>query len=164
MKKFIIIIFLAFVLNACVYKNQEQSIVNLKSQTLMYAQKINFNYKDNRIVALLSYLNPVLDEKSQKEVFVLSFLPSINIKQDQISVLIDGKATIIMPLNKNDKLFKYILKSDYANYYKITLNEIIQKPILQLNLCFESQCFESKFQKISKSVYYRSEDANIQHN
>ncbi|WP_139453714.1 hypothetical protein [Campylobacter armoricus] len=164
MKKFSTIILLAFIFNACSSKTQEQSIANLKSQTLMYAQKINFQYNNIRYVAILSYLNPVLDEKSKEEIFILSFLPSVNINQDQISMLIEGKKTMITSLKENDELFKYILKSDYANYYKITLNEVIQKPTLQLNLCFENQCFESKFQKISKSVYYRSEDANIQHN
>ncbi|QOR01885.1 MULTISPECIES: hypothetical protein [unclassified Campylobacter] len=164
MKKLFTIILLAFVFNACANKTQEQSTVNLKSQTLMYAQKINFNYKNNRTVALLSYLNPVLDEKSQKEVFVLSFLPSIHINQDQISILINGEKTTISALKPNDELFKYIIKSDYASYYKITLDELIQKPILQVYSCFENQCFESKFQKISKSVYYRSEDVNTQYN
>ncbi|MCV3403016.1 hypothetical protein L8V85_03470 [Campylobacter sp. IFREMER_LSEM_CL2090] len=164
MKKVYMIIFLTLIFTACSNKTQEQSEINLKSQTLMYAQKINFNYKDNRVVALLSYLNPVLDEKSQKEVFVLSFLPNINIKQEQISILIDGEKTNIKTLDQNDELFKYIIKSDYASYYKITLNELVQKPILKLDLCFENQCSELKFQKISKSVYYRSEDANKQHN
>ncbi|AJC84613.1 hypothetical protein IMC75_07010 [Campylobacter peloridis] len=164
MKKLFTIIFLTFIFTACSYKNQEQSIINLKSQTLMYAQKINFQYKNDKIAAVFSYLNPVLDEKSQKEIFILSFIPNANIAQDQISILIDGKKTLLTPLKKDDKLFKYIIKSDYASYYKITLDELIQKPILQLNSCFDSQCFELKFQKISKSVYYRSEDANIQHN
>ncbi|EAJ5681842.1 hypothetical protein BXA13_05905 [Campylobacter lari] len=164
MKKIYMIIFLTLIFTACSNKTQKQSEIDLKSQTLMYAQKINFNYKDNRVVALLSYLNPVLDEKSQKEVFVLSFLPNINIKQEQISILIDGEKTNLKDLDKNDELFKYIIKSDYASYYKITLDELVQKPILQLDLCFENQCFELKFQKISKSVYYRSEDANTQYN
>ncbi|EGK8084469.1 hypothetical protein IO401_000704 [Campylobacter lari] len=164
MKKIYVIIFLTLIFTACSNKTQKQSEIDLKSQTLMYAQKINFNYKDNRVVALLSYLNPVLDEKSQKEVFVLSFLPNINIKQEQISILIDGEKTNLKALDKNDELFKYIIKSDYASYYKITLDELVQKPILQLDLCFENKCFELKFQKISKSVYYRSEDANTQYN
>lgn len=164
MKKIYMIIFLTLIFTACSNKTQKQSEIDLKSQTLMYAQKINFNYKDNRVVALLSYLNPVLDEKSQKEVFALSFLPNINIKQEQISILIDGEKTNLKTLDQNDELFKYIIKSDYASYYKITLDELIQKPILKLDLCFENQCFELKFQKISKSVYYRSEDANTQYN
>ncbi|EAI7253178.1 hypothetical protein CK573_05975 [Campylobacter lari] len=164
MKKNYMIIFLTLIFTACSNKTQKQSEIDLKSQTLMYAQKINFNYKDNRVVALLSYLNPVLDEKSQQEVFVLSFLPNINIKQEQISILIDGEKTNSKALGQNDELFKYIIKSDYASYYKITLNELVQKPILKLDLCFENQCFELKFQKISKSVYYRSEDANTQYN
>ncbi|MCV3551949.1 hypothetical protein L8X40_05365 [Campylobacter sp. CNRCH_2013_0855] len=164
MKKIYMIIFLTLIFTACSNKTQKQSEINLKSQTLMYAQKINFNYKDNRVVALLSYLNPVLDEKSQQEVFVLSFLPNININQEQISILINGEKTNLKVLDQNDELFKYIVKSDYASYYKITLDELVQKPILQLDLCFENQCFELKLQKISKSVYYRSEDVNTQYN
>ncbi|MBT0821058.1 hypothetical protein KJQ67_07490, partial [Campylobacter lari] len=62
MKKIYMIIFLTLIFTACSNKTQKQSEIDLKSQTLMYAQKINFNYKDNRVVALLSYLNPVLDE------------------------------------------------------------------------------------------------------
>ncbi|TDJ87086.1 hypothetical protein E2O24_02565 [Campylobacter volucris] len=164
MKKLFMMIFLLLFLNACSNKTQEQSIINLKSQTLMYAQKINFDYKNSRTVAVLSYLNPVLDEKSDKEIFILSFIPNITIDINQISVLIDGEKTKITKLNENDELFKYIIKSDYAAYYKITLDKLIDKTILRLNSCFENQCFESNFQKISKSVYYRSEDVNKPHN
>lgn len=164
MKKLFMMIFLLLFFSACSNKTQEQSIINLKSQTLMYAQKINFDYKNSRVVAVLNYLNPILDEKSNKEIFILSFIPDTKININKISVLIDGEQTKITNLNKNDELFKYIIKSDYATYYKITLDKLVDKTILKLNSCFENQCFELDFQKISKSVYYRSEDANKPHN
>ncbi|AJC87669.1 hypothetical protein CINS5915_01070 [Campylobacter insulaenigrae] len=164
MKKILFIFLSTLILIACSNKTQEQSIVNLKSQTLMYAQKINFDYKNSRVVAVISYLNPVLDQKSEKEIFILSLLPSINLNAKDISILVDGKKTQLEILDENDELFKYIIKSNYANYYKITLNKLINKASLQLNSCFENQCFESNFQKISKSVYYRSEDEDKQHN
>ncbi|TXE86348.1 hypothetical protein FPD38_06785 [Campylobacter volucris] len=164
MKKLFMMIFLLLFFSACSNKTQEQSIINLKSQTLMYAQKINFDYKNSRVVAVLNYLNPILDEKSNKEIFILSFIPDTKININKISVLIDGEQTKITNLNKNDELFKYIIKSDYATYYKITLDKLVDKTILELNSCFENQCFELDFQKISKSVYYRSEDANKPHN
>ncbi|WP_291951784.1 hypothetical protein [Campylobacter sp.] len=160
MKKILFMFLSIFIFVSCSNKTQKQSLINLKSQTLMYAQKINFNYKNSRVVAVISYLNPVLDQKTKKEIFVLSLLPGINLNFKDISILIDGKKTQLEILDEKDELFKYIIKSDYANYYKITLNESVNKAILQLNSCFENQCFESNFQKTSKSVYYRSEDVD----
>lgn len=164
MKKRLILLSCALFFSACSYKSEEQSVINLKSQTLMYAQKVNFVYKDTASAAVISYLNPVLDNKSQKEIFVLSFLPDVGIDEKNISVLIEGRKAQVKLLQKDDELFKYLIKSDYASYYKITLDTTINKTILRLNSCFENQCFDLNFQKISKSVYYRSEDVDTQHN
>lgn len=167
MKKTTLFLMLNFVLCGlvfwgCASKDEAQTTAALQRQVLMYAQKVKFRQGGENGVFVLSYLNPVLDDESEKDIFVLSVSP----KESDIKALrafMDKEEAVITPLGDDDTLKKYLIKSDYASYYKF---EFFFKDasVIAVKLCLGAECFELGFQKYSKSLYYRSEDVDTLYN
>nr|WP_307852647.1 hypothetical protein [Campylobacter vulpis] len=162
MKK-IILIFSLF-LSACVHKNEVQKEVNLKTQTLMFAQKHKFSVADVSIVATLSYLNPTLDEGSEEDIFILSFTPN-SLELHNLKAFINGREAKIEALEMKDMLLKYVINNSYTKHFKISLPSFKRENALKAKICsLEFACFELNFQRYPKSLYYRSEDVDTQYN
>lgn len=161
--KFYILILSIFLLSSCSLK-QDEIEVNLKTQTLMYAQKVNLSHEDLNAVATFSYLNPVLDQKANENIFVFSVTPS-DFYVEGFEIWINDKKAKIEKIYEGDELLKYLISNDYTTYYKIStpINEDEKFFVLKACLPFQP-CFELNFQKYSKSLYYRSEDVDTQYN
>lgn len=166
-KKFSLILvlnlaFCSLLFVACANKNEKQSVEELKKQILIYSQKAQFIYNGESSVFVLSYLNPILEKESQRDIFVLTVSP----KQAQIqglTVFMDENAAEISPLNEDDELKKFIINTEYSSHFKLSF-PFKEAPLINVKLCLEPNCVELDFQKYSKSLYYRSVDVNTQYN
>lgn len=152
----------ALVVTACASKDEAQITTNLQRQVLMYAQKVKFKQNGENGVFVLSYLNPVFDDESQKDIFVLAVSPKES-DMNALRAFMDNDEADISPLNDDDMLKKYLIKSDYSAYYKFEF-PFKDASLIAVKLCLEAECFELSFQKYSKSLYYRSEDVDTQYN
>lgn len=150
------------VFTACASKDEAQITTALQRQVLMYAQKVKFKQNGENGVLVLSYLNPIFDDEKQKDIFVLAVSPKeSDIKA--LSAFMDNDEAQISALGDEDTLKKYLIKSDYAAYYKFEF-PFKDSSLIAVKLCLEAECFELNFQKYSKSLYYRSEDVDTQYN
>ena len=152
----------ALVFMACAGKDEAQTTAALQRQVLMYAQKVKFRQNGENGVFVLSYLNPVFDDESDKDIFVLAVSP----KESDIKALrafMDSNEAVIAPLDENSTLKNYLIKSDYAKYYALEF-PFKDASVIAVKLCLDATCFELSFQKYSKSLYFRSEDVDTLYN
>ena len=162
MKKMVLI--LTLFLASCADKSGVQKEVNLKTQTLMFAQKHKFSVEGLSIMATLSYLNPTLDEGSEEDIFILSFTPNA-LEFRNLKVFINNKEAKIEALKENDVLLKYLIENSYTKYFKVNLPSLKEETLLKARVCsLNFECFELDFQRYPKSLYYRSEDVDTQYN
>lgn len=134
----------------------------LRAQSLIHTQKQRVAQDELNSIFLLTYLNPILDEPSKEELFLLGITPKTDAISD-IVISLDKEQSQIIPLKKDDELLKYVFTNEYSNYYKLSFKQK-DTSVLKLNLCVKAQCFELSFQKYSKSLYYRSVDVDTQYN
>ncbi|WP_142930858.1 hypothetical protein [Campylobacter sp. MIT 12-8780] len=134
----------------------------LRAQGLIHTQKQRVVQNEHNLIFLLTYLNPILDELSQDELFLLGITPKIDEISD-IAISLDQEQGELNLLEKDDELLKYVFTNEYSSYYKLSFKEK-SASVLKLNLCVKAQCFELNFQKYSKSLYYRSVDVDTQYN
>lgn len=160
MRKYVLFVVLFFL--GCASKSDEQITAELQRQVLMYAQKVKFRQNGENGVFVLSYLNPVLKNEKEEDIFVLSISPKESEIQN-LHAFMDSNETIIRPLNEDDEYKKYIINSDYTAFYKFAF-PFKDASVIAVKLCLEAECFELSFQKYSKSLYYRSEDVDTQYN
>ena len=159
MKIFILSLFLIF--SACSLKNEEQKIANLKTQTLIFSQKQKITQNNTNAVVTMSFLNPVLDEESNDDIFAFLLTPNIEIQN--LEIFINNKKAKIE--NLDEKFYKYILQNKYTNYLKISSKANKEESKLRVKICLNSlPCFELNYQKYPKSLYYRSVDVDTQYN
>ncbi|ELM6779801.1 hypothetical protein Q2X75_000858 [Campylobacter upsaliensis] len=159
-----VVLILALFLASCADKNEVQKDVDLKTQTLMFAQKHKISIDELNIVATLSYLNPTLDEESERDIFILSFTPYL-LEFHSLKVFINHREAQVEALKTNDELLKYLINNSYTKYFKVYLPSFKKENFLKVRVCsLEFACFELDFQRYPKSLYYRSEDVDTQYN
>ncbi|EAK0965832.1 hypothetical protein A0Y90_05235 [Campylobacter upsaliensis] len=159
-----VVLILALFLASCADKNEVQKDVDLKTQTLMFAQKHKISIDKLNIVATLSYLNPTLDEESERDIFILSFTPHL-LEFHSLKVFINHREAQVEALKTNDELLKYLINNSYTKYFKVYLPSFKKENFLKAKVCsLEFACFELDFQRYPKSLYYRSEDVDTQYN
>ena len=108
--------FCALNLVACSAKSQQEIDAELKKQVLMYAQKVKFTQDTNENgVLMLSYLNVVLADEEESDIFALAISPK-DTNTSGLKAFMDDKEAQISPLD--DELKKLIITSEYANFYK----------------------------------------------
>ncbi|KGI56964.1 hypothetical protein [Campylobacter sp. MIT 97-5078] len=134
----------------------------LRAQGLIHTQKQRVVQNEHNFIFLLTYLNPILDEPSKDELFLLSITPKTDEISD-ITISLDQEQGELSLLKEDDELLKYVFTNEYSSYYKLSFKEK-NTSVLKLNLCVKDQCFELNFQKYSKSLYYRSVDVDTQYN
>ncbi|KAA6225010.1 hypothetical protein FMM58_05515 [Campylobacter sp. LR291e] len=156
-----------FVFCACSNKNGETKLVNLKTQTLMFSQKqriVNESENNESAVLILAYLNPILDNPSSDDIFVLSITPD-SFKIIDLSIIINNQSSEISELARDDILMKYLINNDFTRYFKIRRKSISNERNFVVKICpFPYDCFELNLEKYSKSLYYRSVDVDTQYN
>lgn len=158
------ILILTFLLSACVSKNPQLRDLNLKTQTLMFSKKQKITLADTSFIATLSFLNPILDEKSLEDIFILSFTPD-DIALKNLEAFINGKKAKIDSLEKENEFVKYLITNAYTQHFKISLESVREESELKVKVCSaDFACFELDFQKYPKSLYYRSEGIDTQYN
>lgn len=160
MKKMILFVSLFFI--ACASKSDEQIRSEIQRQVLMYAQKVKFKQDGENGVFVLSYLNPALKDEKKEDIFVLSVSPKES-KIEHLRAFMDVNEAVIAPLSPEDELKKYLINSDFVEYYKFAF-PFKDTAVLTVRLCLSLDCFELNFQKYSKSMYYRSTDVDTQYN
>ncbi|EAH7984618.1 hypothetical protein EP607_05630 [Campylobacter upsaliensis] len=159
-----VVLILALFLASCADKNEVQKDVDLKTQTLMFAQKHKISIDELNIVATLSYLNPTLDEESERDIFILSFTPYL-LEFHSLKVFINHREAQVEALKTNDELLKYLINNSYTKYFKVYLPSFKKENFFKARVCsLEFACFELDFQRYPKSLYYRSEDVDTQYN
>ncbi|EGK8255125.1 hypothetical protein IO478_000615 [Campylobacter coli] len=152
----------ALVFSACSLKEEAIVDANLKTQTLMFAQKYKITQGKLNAVVTMSYLNPVLDKASQDDIFALTLTPD-TLKIETLEIFINERKAKIEKLDK--EFLKYLIQNHYTQYLKITLPSIKEENKIAAKICLNQlPCFELKFQKYPKSLYYRSEDIDTQYN
>lgn len=152
--------FCALNLAACSAKSQQEIDAELKKQVLMYAQKVKFTRDTNENgVLMLSYLNVVLADEEESDIFALAISPK-DTNTSGLKAFMDDKEAQISPLD--DELKKLVITSEYANFYKLTF-PFKDDSLISVRLCL-GECFELSFQKYSKSLFYRSADVDTQYN
>lgn len=163
MRKYILALSLVF-LCACSSKNESIIETNLKTQTLMFSQKQKISHNNENAIVTLSYLNPVLDEASKDDVFVLSLTPS-SFAFKELKIYVNNQEAKALKLDKNDSVHKFLIQNEYTQFYKIIRPSSSKEYDFKVKICLEPYpCFELNLQKYSKSLYYRSEDVDTQYN
>lgn len=153
--------FCALNLAACSTRSQQEIDAELRKQVLMYAQKVKFTQDTNENgVLMLSYLNVVLADEEESDIFALAISPK-DTNTSELKAFMDDKEAQISPLD--DELKKLIITSEYANFYKLTF-PFKDDSLISVRLCLGAECFELSFQKYSKSLFYRSADVDTQYN
>ncbi len=153
-----------FLLGACSLKNEELVNMNLKTQTLMFSQKQKFQINGKSAIFTMSYLNPVLDEEEQDDIFALTITPN-TFEFESLEVFINNKLANKELLENDDALLKYLFDNEFSSFFKISLPSLKDEERLKAVVCFNGvNCFELNFEKYSKSLYYRSEDVDTQYN
>ncbi|MCH5335962.1 MAG: hypothetical protein J1D99_00945 [Campylobacter sp.] len=153
-----------FLLGACSLKDEQVVATNLKTQTLMFSQKQKVDINGTSAIFTMSYLNPVLDLKSKDDVFTLTITPN-TLDIEKLEVFVNNKLANIELLSANDELLKYLISNEFSDYFKISLPSVKSETSLKTIICVnETICFELNYEKYSKSLYYRSEDVDIQYN
>ncbi|TKX32492.1 hypothetical protein [Campylobacter aviculae] len=148
--------------SACSMKDPVVVDTNLKTQTLMFSQKYKITQDKLNAIVTMSYLNPVLDNSTQDDVFALTLTPN-TFKIQNLEVFINHRKAKIQELDQ--ELFKYLLQNNYTKYFKVSLPGIKTENIIKAKICLNHlPCFELNFQKYPKSLYYRSEDIDTQYN
>lgn len=150
---------------ACSAKSQQEIDAELRKQVLMYAQKVKFTHNGEQNasengVLMLSYLNVVLADEEESDIFALVISPK-DTNTSGLKAFMDDKEAQISPLD--DELKKLIITSEYANFYKLTF-PFKDDSLISVRLCLGAECFELSFQKYSKSLFYRSVDVDTQYN
>ncbi|WP_300702274.1 hypothetical protein [uncultured Campylobacter sp.] len=158
MRLFCILIALFFI--SC--SKNDIVIADIKAQTLIYTQKTKFSYGSFNYILSLSFLNPVLDEYNKNDVFALFIAPSFDVSN--LQVFIDDEKVSLEPIENDDILLKFLIQNEYAKHYKINATKKDTDPIIAKICSNIFTCFELSFQRYSKSLYYRSEEDDIQHN
>lgn len=159
MNKILVLLFLSLFFLSCSSKDEFKINTSLKAQTLMHTQKLKIDENNSSFLIILAYLNPVLDERSDEEQFVLSIIPE---EELEFKAYLDAEEAKITKLEADNELLKYVIKNDYTNYFKLTF-ALRFSSVLSVKLCF-TQCFELSFQKYSRSLYYRSVEIDRQYN
>lgn len=130
----------------------------------MFLKKQKITINDLSFVATLSYLNPILDDESAEDLFILSFTPD-GFDFKNLEIFVNEKRATISALNKNNAFSKYLINNAYTAYFKIALASVKKESELRVRVCSSDfTCFELDFQKYPKSLYYRSEDIDMQYN
>ncbi|MBK1971508.1 hypothetical protein [Campylobacter sp. TTU_617] len=160
--KIFISIFILFLFNACSLKNDKITEVNLKTQTLMFSQKKKIDDENLSFVVTLSYLNPILDEKTKEDEFALQITPNL-LNTSHLKAYINDKEAIIVRIKKDSEYLKYLFQNEFTDYFKFSLPSNQNETNLKVKICL-NHCFELDFQKYPKSLYYRSEDIDTQYN
>ena len=156
----ILLLFIALFFISC--SKDEMLSTNLKAQTLIHTQKAKFSQNSSNYILSISFLNPVLDEYEKDDVFALFIAPSFDVSNLQIFV--DNKKVDLKSIEKVDNFLKFLIQNEYARYYKFTSTNKNTNPII-VKICPNIfTCFELDFQRYSKSLYYRSEVSDTQHN
>ncbi|MBM0637052.1 hypothetical protein LNU06_02690 [Campylobacter sp. VicNov18] len=160
--KICILILSIFLMGSCSLKEQALIDTNLKSQTLMFTQKYKITQDKLNAIVSMSYLNPVLDNASKDDIFALTFTPN-TLEIHNLEVFINNKKAHIAVLD--NAYLKYLIQNNYTYYFKVSLPGVKEKNKLLARICLNHlPCFELNFQKYPKSLYYRSEDIDIQYN
>lgn len=159
-----VVLILTLFLSACVPENPQLRDLNLKTQTLMFSKKQKIALADTSFVAILSYLNPILDAKSPEDIFILSFTPD-DVKISKLQVFINEKEARIKALDRQNEWTKYLVTNAYTQHFEVALEGVEGEGELRVRVCSaEFACFELNFQKYPKSLYYRSEGVDTQYN
>ncbi|MBZ7935934.1 MULTISPECIES: hypothetical protein [Campylobacter] len=148
--------------SACSMKDPAIVDTNLKTQTLMFSQKYKITQDNLSAIVTMSYLNPVLDYASDDDIFAFTFTPD-SFKIDKLEIFLNNKKAKVQEL---DPFFmKYLLQNKYTKYLEVTLPSVKTENFVKAKICLNHlPCFELNFQKYPKSLYYRSEDIDIQYN
>ncbi|EKL2499235.1 hypothetical protein PQ338_000869 [Campylobacter coli] len=150
------------VFSACSLKEEAVMDANLKTQTLMFAQKYKITQDKMNAIITLSYLNPILDKASEGDIFALTITPD-TLKIENLEIFINERKANIEELD--EEFFKYLIQNRYTRYLKITLPSVKKEDKITAKICLNHlPCFELNFQKYPKSLYYRSEDVDTQYN
>lgn len=161
MKNYAIFLAIFCVFVACSSKPDEQRVAELGKEILMYSKSARFTQDAENTSFVLFYLNPALENRDDSDIFALLITPKIE-DIGAFEVLMDGTGAAVSPLNADDELRRYIPKSDYSDFYKLSL-PFKDDSVITLRLCFRGECINLDFQKYSKSLYYRSEDVDTKY-
>lgn len=134
----------------------------LSAESLFYTQKIRFANEETNTLLLVTYLNPVLEYKSDEELFLLSIVPS-EFSLSDFSVQINSQKPLASELEKNDELLRYTIKNEFAKNYKLSIAPSAARQFL-VEICLNERCEKLNFEKYSKSLYYRSINVDTQYN
>lgn len=157
MKKIIFTIIIAIFLSACSNKNITHDPI--KNELLAYTQKTEIINKNERILALGTYLNPVypnLVSKNLEEHFIVAIYPKeIDINENSFTVNSSIQDVMIRELKEGDELLKKVAFSvPWGKYYEI-ISPRKNTDILRLNFeIYPSDRIELAFQKVSVSMYW----------
>ena len=161
MKKYILILSV-LLFEACSLKDKAIVEANLKSQTLMFTQKYKITQDQINTIITMSYLNPVLDDVNNNDIFALSFTPN-TLKIQNLEILINNRKAKIESLDES--YLKYLIRNNYTQYFKISLPSFKEENYIVAKICLNHlSCFDLNFQKYPKSLYYRSADIDTQYN
>lgn len=158
MIRFSLTIFLTIFLVSCADKKQYVH-EPIKNELLAYTEKFEkIRQGSDRYLAVATYLNPILKNSNNEEIFILSSYPKeegINLKTLKVN---NDNNIIITPLKSDDELLKLTnINLPWSHHYKITAPE---KNSDSLKITYDtnrSLKVQLKFQKVSKSMYWSPE-------
>lgn len=153
-------LFCVLFFSSCASKSEFDD--RLSAESLFYTQKIRFVGEETNALLLLTYLNPVLEYKSEEELFLLSIVPSEFSLSDFV-VQINLQKPLASELGKDEELLRYTIKNEFAKNYKLSIALSGARQFL-VEICFNERCEKLSFEKYSKSLYYRSIDVDTQYN
>lgn len=146
---------LALIFTAC---SSQKNYDDLQRQTLMYSQRAKFTHKGENVSILVSYLNPSLNLWKDDDIFVLSVSPK-DTDTELIKTRFWRYQGVLKPVKADARLAKYLVNSPFMAHYMVRF-PYKDDDSISLQLCFATQCVELSFQKYSKSLFYRPEDAD----
>ncbi|CZE49289.1 hypothetical protein [Campylobacter geochelonis] len=155
MKKTLLILSFALLFISCSDKKPFHE--PFKNELLAYTQKFEIIKKDEKYLAVATYLNPVLKlEQGAKERFILSSYPkNIDINLKSLKVNGSDENLTINKLQKDDELLKLTnINLPWSNHYEIIAPE---KQSDYLTITYETNHLEKvslRFLKVSKSMYW----------
>ncbi|MSN96030.1 hypothetical protein F1B92_02285 [Campylobacter sp. FMV-PI01] len=135
--------------------NKTKTHQPLQNELLAYTYKFEKIQNNQRYLAIATYLNPILKDQNQNEIFILSSYP----KEEEIlinSIKVNGDSNVdVSKLKNDDEILNFInIKLPWSNHYKITAP---QKNSDYLEITYKtnlSTLAKLKFQKVSKSMHW----------
>lgn len=156
-KNFIFFILAMLLFLGCSGKDEARQLTEKSREILMYSKKAKFTQNGENTSFVLFYLNPLLENEEDNDVFALLVTPQMP-ELGEFELVAEGRGAAISPMPQ--ELLKYLPSAEYSSFYLLNF-PFKDDSVITLRLCFHGECENLDIQKYSKSLYYRSEDVDV---